>query len=147
MGFVNEVAYERNVRSGNVESCKGAETRLSVIKVVITAVLTLWNTKVLKTIVVLIGKRTVSITGTSQVTFWGNFFLTVKRNSTLFCLSRIMLNWKCSSQKELNDLYCSPNIIRVIKWRMRWVDFVACMGDKKCTQGCGRGNVKEIDHL
>jgi hypothetical protein len=30
---------------------------------------------------------------------------------------------------ELNDLYCSPNIVRVIKLRrMRWVGHVACMG-------------------
>ena len=30
--------------------------------------------------------------------------------------------------EELNDLYCSPNIVRVIKWRrMRWVGRVARM--------------------
>jgi hypothetical protein len=30
---------------------------------------------------------------------------------------------------ELNDLYCSPNIVWVIKLRrMRWVGHVACMG-------------------
>jgi hypothetical protein len=31
--------------------------------------------------------------------------------------------------KELNDLYSSPNIIRVIKPRMRWVGLVARMGE------------------
>jgi len=30
--------------------------------------------------------------------------------------------------EELNDLYCSPNVVRVIKWRLRWVGHVACMG-------------------
>ena len=33
--------------------------------------------------------------------------------------------------EELSDLYCSPNIVRVIKWRrMRWVGHVARMGEE-----------------
>jgi hypothetical protein len=32
--------------------------------------------------------------------------------------------------EELNDLYCSPNIVRVIKSRrMRWAEHLACMGE------------------
>jgi hypothetical protein len=34
--------------------------------------------------------------------------------------------------RELNDLYCSPNIVRVIKLRgMRWVGHVARMWEKR----------------
>jgi hypothetical protein len=33
--------------------------------------------------------------------------------------------------EELNDLYSSPNTIRVIKLRMRWAGYVARMGQKK----------------
>jgi hypothetical protein len=31
-------------------------------------------------------------------------------------------------KEELNNLYSSPNIVRFIKSRMRWVGYVACMG-------------------
>ena len=38
-------------------------------------------------------------------------------------------HWRRSHNEELNDLYCSPNIVRVIKWRrMRWAVHVAHMG-------------------
>jgi len=34
--------------------------------------------------------------------------------------------------EELNDLYSSPNIVRVIKWRrMRWAGYVARMGEER----------------
>jgi len=37
--------------------------------------------------------------------------------------------WRKLHNEELNDLYCSPNIVRVIKWRrMRWAEHVARMG-------------------
>ena len=37
--------------------------------------------------------------------------------------------WRKLHNEELNDLYCSPNIFRVIKWRrIRWVGHVASMG-------------------
>ena len=47
-----------------------------------------------------------------------------------------------------NDLYCSPNTVRVIKSRkMRWVGHVALLGRGEAYTGFWWGNLREIDHL
>ena len=38
--------------------------------------------------------------------------------------------WRKLHNKELNDLYCSPNIVRVIKSR-RWAGHVASIGERR----------------
>jgi len=39
--------------------------------------------------------------------------------------------WRKLLNGKLSDLYSSPNIVRVIKWRMRWMGHVACMDEKR----------------
>jgi hypothetical protein len=38
--------------------------------------------------------------------------------------------WKKLHNEELSDLYCSPNIVRVIKLRVRWAGHVVRMGER-----------------
>ena len=40
--------------------------------------------------------------------------------------------WRKLRNEELNDLYCSPNTVRVIKSKgMRWAEYVARMGERR----------------
>ena len=50
--------------------------------------------------------------------------------------------------EELNNLYSSPNIVRVIESRrMRWAGHVARMGRVKVYTGIWWGNLREREHL
>ena len=56
--------------------------------------------------------------------------------------------WRNLHNEELNDLYCSPNIVRVIKSRrMRWAGHLAHMGRGEPYAEFWWGNLKESEHL
>jgi len=55
--------------------------------------------------------------------------------------------WRRLHNEELNDLYSSSNIVRLIKSRrMRWAGHVARMGEETGCIGSWWGNRRERDH-
>jgi hypothetical protein len=55
--------------------------------------------------------------------------------------------WRKLHNEELHDLYTSPNIVRVIKLRMRWAGHVARIGRGEAYTEFWWGNLWETDHL
>ena len=56
--------------------------------------------------------------------------------------------WRKLYNEELNDLYCSPNIVRVIKLRrIRWAGHVARMRTEEVYRRFWWGNTRERHHL
>ena len=60
--------------------------------------------------------------------------------------NEVTVEWGKLHNEELNDLYSSPNIARVVKLRrMRWAGHVVRMGGESRT-GFRWGNLRERDH-
>jgi hypothetical protein len=53
-------------------------------------------------------------------------------------MDEVTADWRKLRNEELNDLYSSPNIVRVTKSRrMRWAGMFHVWVEEKCIQGFG----------
>jgi hypothetical protein len=60
---------------------------------------------------------------------------------------KVTRKWRKLHNEELNDVYCSPITVRVIKSRMRWAGHVARMGGGAVYTGFWWRDLRERDHL
>jgi hypothetical protein len=71
------------------------------------------------------------------LTFWEEYRLRVFENRVLKKIfgpkrDEVKRDWRKLHNEELNDLYSSPNIVRVIKsTRLRWAVHVVRMGERR----------------
>jgi hypothetical protein len=62
--------------------------------------------------------------------------------------NRVKKKWRKLHNEVLNEMYPSPNIIRVVKSRrMRWAEHVACMENRRSATEFPWGDLRERDHL
>jgi hypothetical protein len=61
---------------------------------------------------------------------------------------KVTVEWRELHNEQLNDLYSSQNIVRVIKSRrMGWAWHVARTGERRCVYRVMVGNLREKDQL
>jgi hypothetical protein len=59
-------------------------------------------------------------------------------NSNYYLYAEVTRDQRKLHNEEINDLYCSPNVVRVIKSRMRCVGHIARKGgEERCIQAFG----------
>ena len=59
----------------------------------------------------------------------------------------VTVEWRKLHNEEINCLYCSPNIFRVIKSRKKWAGHVARLGRGEAYTGFWWGDLRERYHL
>ena len=75
---------------------------------------------------------------TWSLTLRGEFRLRVLRRIFGSRRHEVTGEWRKLHNEELNDLYCSLNIVWVIKLRrMRWAVYAEYGGEERCIQGFG----------
>jgi len=76
-----------------------------------------------------------------------NFEIRVLRRIFVSKRDEVTGEWRKLHKEELNDLYCSHNVVQVLKSRrMRWVEHLACMWERRGVYGVRLGNLRERDH-